>query len=117
MNQAIAITLGDPAGIGPEIIAKAFRQAPELTRGCFVVGDVQTIRRAVRQVCGADLLLPVAQIETPSEAFGLPPRCLPVLQVGSLSGLVPMGQISAEAGRLAGKCVVWAAQADLRGDV
>ena len=32
--------MGDPAGIGPEIIAKAFRDAPELTRGCFVAGDV-----------------------------------------------------------------------------
>ncbi|RYF75564.1 MAG: 4-hydroxythreonine-4-phosphate dehydrogenase PdxA, partial [Comamonadaceae bacterium] len=37
----IAITLGDPAGIGPEIIAKAFRDAPELTQGCFVAGDAR----------------------------------------------------------------------------
>jgi len=42
----IAITLGDPAGIGPEIIAKAFRDAPEALRGCFVAGDVATLRRA-----------------------------------------------------------------------
>jgi len=36
----IAITQGDSAGIGPEVIAKAFRDQPELMRGCFVVGDV-----------------------------------------------------------------------------
>ena len=44
--KPIAITLGDPAGIGPEIIARAFRDAPELTRGCFVAGDVATLRAA-----------------------------------------------------------------------
>jgi len=36
----IAITQGDPAGIGPEIVAKAFRDAPDLSRGCFAVGAV-----------------------------------------------------------------------------
>ena len=45
--KPIAITLGDPSGIGPEIIAKAFRDAPHVTEGCFVVGDVATVRRAV----------------------------------------------------------------------
>jgi 4-hydroxythreonine-4-phosphate dehydrogenase len=36
----LAITMGDPAGIGPEIVVKAFREAPDLARGCFVAGDV-----------------------------------------------------------------------------
>ena len=44
----LAITQGDPAGIGPETIAKAFRDAPKDLRGCFVVGDVETLRRAAR---------------------------------------------------------------------
>ncbi|MBP7454525.1 MAG: 4-hydroxythreonine-4-phosphate dehydrogenase PdxA, partial [Ottowia sp.] len=48
MNASLplAITQGDPAGIGPEIVAKAFRDAPQHMRGCFVVGDVATLRRA-----------------------------------------------------------------------
>lgn len=37
-NKAIAITQGDSAGIGPEIIAKVFREQPALLQGCFVVG-------------------------------------------------------------------------------
>ena len=53
MASPIAITLGDPAGIGPEIIAKAFRDAPDLLRGCFVAGDVATLRRAAAIVQGA----------------------------------------------------------------
>lgn len=44
--QPIAITQGDPAGIGPEIVAKAFRDAPDALRHCFVVGDVATVRCA-----------------------------------------------------------------------
>lgn len=117
MKKPIAITLGDAAGIGPEIIVKAFRDMPEVTEGCFVVGDVATMRRAVQRVCEGQIPLPVVLIEAPAEAVGLPPRCLPVLQVGALSAPVPFGQLSASAGQLAGDCVVWAAKAALRGEV
>lgn len=117
MKKPIAITLGDPAGIGPEIIAKAFRDAPDVTQGCFVVGDVATLRRAVNVISAGQIPLPVALIESPAEAFSLPPRCLPVLQVGAVAAPVPFGQLSASAGRLAAECVVWAAQAALRGEL
>ena len=117
MIKPIAITLGDPAGIGPEIIAKAFRDAPDVTKGCFVVGDVATVRRAVQQIAGDELPLPVAVLASVDQVAGVPPRCLPVLQVGALDALVPMGCLSASAGLLAAECVVWAAQAALRGEV
>jgi 4-hydroxythreonine-4-phosphate dehydrogenase len=117
MIKPIAITLGDPAGIGPEIIAKAFRDAPDDTRGCFVAGDVATLRRAIQIISADQLALPVALIESPAEALNLPPRCLPVLQVGALEEPVPFGQLSAQAGKLAAECVIWAAQAALRGEI
>ena len=41
--QPIAITQGDPAGIGPEIVVKAFRDATDALRHCFVVGDLATV--------------------------------------------------------------------------
>src|SRR5665647_3442835 len=117
MKKPIAITLGDPAGIGAEIIAKAYLLAPELTKGCFVVGDVATLRRAVQVVSAGQIPLPVALIEAPAEALNMPPRCLPVLQVGSIAEPPAFGYLSANAGRLAAECVVWAAQAALRGEV
>ena len=117
MKKPIAITLGDCAGIGPEIIAKAFRDAPELTRGCFVAGDVATLRRAVRVIDAGAIPLPVALLESPAEALDVPPRCLPVLQIGALAEPVPFGHLSAEAGKLAAECVIWAAQAALRGEI
>ena len=117
--QPIAITLGDPAGIGPETIAKAFRDAPDATQGCFVVGDVGVLRRAMRYVTGAgQVALPVAQITSPADVATLPPRCIPVLQISEQAApVLPMGQVSGVAGRLAGDCVVWAVRAALRGDI
>ncbi|MDR6537280.1 4-hydroxythreonine-4-phosphate dehydrogenase PdxA [Variovorax soli] len=116
---ALAITLGDPAGIGPEIIARAFRDAPELTQGCFVAGDLGLVRQAAQALeAPGRPALPVALIEAPAEALAVPPRCIPVLQVVRPPGeaIVP-GQISALAGRIAGDCVVWAARAALRAEV
>jgi 4-hydroxythreonine-4-phosphate dehydrogenase len=114
----IAITLGDPAGIGPEIIAKAFRDAPDQTRGCFVVGDVAALRRACAAAQGdTQVSLPVAEIEQPGDAWQAPPRCVPVLQVLEHAALPPIGRVSAQAGRMAGDCVVWAARAALRGQI
>ena len=118
MTLPLAITMGDVAGIGPEIIAKAFRDAPEALRGCFVAGDVATLRRAAAIVQGAGVPLPVALIERPADALAVPPRCVPVLQVVEPPAVpVPLGRISAVAGRMAGDAVDWAARAALRGDI
>ena len=116
--QPIAITQGDPAGIGPEIVAKAFRDAPDALRHCFVVGDVATVRRAAGVITrpGAPGV-PVAQIEAPGEAADAPHRCIPVLQLPGIPGPQPWGEISAAAGRAAADSVVWAARAALRGEV
>ena len=117
MTKPIAITLGDAAGIGPEIIAKAYGQAPELLQGCFVVGDAATLRRASQLVSAGGIPLPLAVLEDASEVFALPPGCLPLLQMGALAAPPAFGRLDAAAGLLAAQCVVWAAQAALRGDI
>lgn len=114
----LAITQGDCAGIGPETIAKAFRDAPADLQGCFAVGDLATLRRAAQcNVRPGRPELPVALIDSPADALRVPPRCLPVLQLPGLPGPQPFGQISAAAGRAAADCVLWAARAALRGDI
>ena len=117
----IAITMGDAAGIGPEIIAKAFRDSPTDTAGCFVVGDVATLRRAAAVVAGHGLPLPVVVLTHAQEALHCPPQCIPVLPIEPSASAhaepVPFGQLSARAGQMAGDCVVWAANAALRGEV
>jgi 4-hydroxythreonine-4-phosphate dehydrogenase len=114
----LAITLGDAAGIGPEIIVKAFRDAPAALHGCFIAGDASVLRRAAQWVAKeGEPALPLAVLDSPREALDLPPRCLPVLQVAALPTLPEPGRVSAQAGWLAGRCVTWAAQAALRGEI
>ena len=116
-SHTIAVTMGDAAGIGPEIIAKAFREDPAALRCWFVAGDVQAMRRAAQQVAVGQVQLPVFQISTPEEALLAPPRCIPVLQIGDALAPVAMGQVQACAGEFAGRCVTWAADAALKGEI
>jgi 4-hydroxythreonine-4-phosphate dehydrogenase len=115
----LAITMGDPAGIGPEIVVKAFRDAPDVARGCFVAGDVGCIRRAAAALAGPGApALPVAQIEQPGELSDVPPGCVPVLQVvAPVPPQLQLGQVSAAGGRAAGDAVTWAARAALAGEI
>ena len=116
----LAITMGDAAGIGPEIIAKAFRDAPHDLRGCFVAGDLEVLRRAAWIVNQQGVDLPLALIESPQEALSAPPNCLPVLQIVELqktAALELFGEISAKNGQMAADCVIWAARAALQGQI
>jgi 4-hydroxythreonine-4-phosphate dehydrogenase len=117
LNTPIAITLGDAAGIGPEIIAKAFRQSPQLLTGCFVWGDVGSMRRATATLTGAGASQPLAQIKGPQDVWNVPPHCIAVLQEGDALPPVQLGQVSAIAGAFAGRCVMAAARAAIQGDV
>jgi 4-hydroxythreonine-4-phosphate dehydrogenase len=110
----IAISMGDPAGIGPEIIAQAFRQRPDWSHRCFVVGDLATMRRAATVTGG---LLPVAVIDRPADVWVVPPRTLPVLPAVVLEHVLPWGVIDARAGRAAADAIAWSARAALRGEV
>ncbi len=115
--KPIAITLGDPGGIGPEIIAKAFRDGGGLMRGCFVAGDLACLQRGAAAVRGSGVALPVAVITAAAQALGAPPRCMPLLQVVPAQGLPPLAQVTAASGRIAADCVTWAARAALRGEI
>ena len=114
LAKPLAITMGDAAGIGPEIIAKAYAAQAASMQGSFVAGDVQAMRRASALVAQG-LAWPVLQISDPREALQVPPRCIPVLQVGAPMLPVAYGQVSAVAGEFAGRCVQWAAQEALDG--
>lgn len=86
----IGVTMGDAAGIGPEIIAKAHSEHADVMRGSFVVGDVDTMRRASRLVAlNGRPALPVAVITDPAQVIDVPPHCIAVLQVGAALLPVP----------------------------
>ena len=110
--KPILITMGDAAGIGPEIIAKAWRDHASDVAGCLVVGDVATMRRAAATTA-KPLALPVAELESLDDVS--PPQCIPVLQKCELLAPVSIGVVNGLAGIAAANCIVWAAQAVLDG--
>ena len=113
--KPLLITMGDAAGIGPEIIARAYRESPADLAGCVVVGDVATLRRAAALIAAASgtLALPVAQLSSLANAASLPPASIGVLQKCELTAPVPYAQVSGLAGKAAAECIVWAARAVL----
>ena len=116
-HKPIAITMGDPAGIGPEIIAKLFELEDHTAKGCFVVGDIQVLRRAM---VTTGCKMPIAELETPDDALRAPPRCIPVLPAPGLAPSLadlPMGQIDARAGAAAVRCIELAAQWAMQGAI
>ena len=122
----IAITPGDPCGIGPEIVARAFLndallpQALPVTQACFVAGDVRVMQQAAHLVDPQAQKLQLKVIEKPAQALDLPLGVMPVMQVAHFQAeqtAPTFGTIQAEAGRFAAECVVWAAQAALRHEI
>lgn len=78
----LAVALGDPAGIGPEIVAKAWeRRIADMLPRFFAVGDCEAIR-AVWQG-------PVEAIGGPDEAETVFDRALPVIRVGGGHEVTP----------------------------
>lgn len=103
----IALSMGDPCGIGPEILARAFARGA--MPGGYVLGDVDVMRRASRAVAPFEggVALPVAVIGTPADAPFVPARCVPVLPVRGLPALIdlPVGRVAAAAGAAAAACI------------
>lgn len=113
-TPVLALTLGDPAGIGPEIAARTLADPPAQppARG-LAVGDPQTLRRAA-DVCGLDVA--VRPIDKVGDAtFG--PGTIDVLDIGMAGGDVAFGQVSAAAGRAALAAIEMATEAALAGEV
>ena len=113
------LTMGDVAGIGPEIIALAYRDHWPALRGCVVAGDVAAMRRAAHVVGG---FVPIAVLATLDEVADAPPRCIPVIQacqafgaVDAMAEVPAFGRIDARAGRAAAECIAWATAHALQG--
>ena len=75
---AIAISLGDPAGIGPELICEAWTSSEQQGFGPFFVVYGANALREAAQTRG--LNCPIIEINTPDEAGDAFNRGLPVLK-------------------------------------
>ena len=100
IRKPIAITMGDPAGIGPEIILRALARAPETgLEGPFVVYGCPGWMEAV------------------ARRLGLNTGLLEVVPVTEMPEDLPVGQVSAAGGEAAFQAVYRAAQDAMAGKV
>ena len=105
VKPTLALTLGDVAGIGPEITAKTLLRHPDLRAECvpIVVGDADSMRRGV-QTAGGDPSA-VRVITDPADATNDPAQ-IELLQSGAALKPVRPGEISGTAGDAAYRFVV-----------
>lgn len=100
-SRPIAITLGDPCGIGPEIIVKLAVAAERPAVPLLIVGDVNALRRAA---AAAHVCLGIETVEDADRALEVTAEkgTLAVLQTGpELPADLPIGRIDARAGAAA----------------
>jgi len=88
----LALTMGEPAGVGPEIIAAAWRALKDAAQPFAVVGDAALMRAHG---------VPVQEISAPSDAAGAFARALPVLDSPLPAPVAPGRPEAANAGAVA----------------
>ena len=89
----LAVSIGDPAGVGPEVIAKAWAiRAAHRLPPFFAIGD----RRSIEAVWDG----PIEQIARPADARAVFDEALPLLQVDEPGDILP-GQPTLAGARVA----------------
>ena len=103
LTPPIGITLGDAAGIGPEIVARLMAEGPDCR--CVVYGDAAALRRGAK---AAGIDLPVVVVEGPEAVAGVPPGAVALIEAGAVPPDLPFGGVSAAAGRAAYEALITA---------
>ena len=114
-KPVVAVTMGDPCGIGPEVIAKALA-SPDVYENCrpLIIGNGWCMERALELV-GSDLKL--HQTTTPLESNGVA-GTVELLDPGNLNVEdVTVGQISPVCGKAAMEWVASAGKLAMTGEV
>ncbi|MGH2458160.1 MAG: 4-hydroxythreonine-4-phosphate dehydrogenase PdxA [Chloroflexota bacterium] len=111
----VGLTMGDPAGVGPEVVVKAMNEASLYDR-CrpLAIGDLDTLRRTIASL-GLGLAASVVQDPaTGTYAHGT----IDVLQATTedLRGIAP-GKVQPAAGKAAAECVIKATELALAGKI
>lgn len=115
-RPTLALTLGDVAGIGPEITARTLLHHPDLRERCVpvVVGDADAMRRGCETI-GADPAV-VRVLDDVADATN-DPGLVEVVQSGPSLAHVPFGEIHPDAGDGSHRYVVTAVDLAKQGKV
>ena len=115
MSKIVAITMGDPAGIGPEIIVKALQSEVLKNIHSVVVGSADVLKKQLKMGLFTNVKINV--IEQVSNAI-FQPNIINVIDIklDDIDTLKP-GIIQPQAGDLAYRCVKKATELALNGEV
>jgi 4-hydroxythreonine-4-phosphate dehydrogenase len=110
----IAVTMGDGAGIGPEVVVRALldHETSAFAR-CIVIGDAERLRRAAGIV---GLTADIIAVQAVADAVFVPGR-INVIDLDLLPPDLPFGEISPIAGDAAYHYVRVASELAMAGDV
>jgi 4-hydroxythreonine-4-phosphate dehydrogenase len=110
----IAITMGDPAGVGPEIIVQALaaQDVREASRP-IVIGDLGRLR-SVAELLSSDVTF--VAVTHPDEA-DFSAEAVPVIDLANVAADLPYGELAAAAGDAAYNYVVRAVELAVEGSV
>lgn len=114
-HPVLAVTIGDPVGIGPEITARTLAEfSGDASHHGVAVGDVGAVRRAV-SATGLDVEVRVVDnFSTPAPGRGV----IDVFDIGVLGDDLPAwGTVDARAGRAAATAIEVATRAAMAGEV
>ncbi len=110
----IALTMGDPAGIGPEVIVKAFQDDTlPLHSQAVVIGDARLLQATAKKYAPEIL---VHTINRPDE--GWYQTCtIDVIDLNNVPENIPMGKASAQAGQASYEAIKAAVDLALKDEV
>ncbi len=110
--RAIGLTMGDPAGVGPEVVVKALHKRPPPVCA-IVIGSAERLREAARR---ARIDVTVTEVQRPDQA---PPgsRVIHCLDPGVPTGDIPFGQVCAGGGEAAFRYLETASRLAMAGDL
>ncbi len=85
-SNPIAITMGEPSGIGPEIIIKSWLNKQQYNRNFFAIGDYQFFIKWKKIL---KLNIPLKKIAYPNQADEVFPNYLPIIDVPFEENFIP----------------------------
>jgi 4-phospho-D-threonate 3-dehydrogenase / 4-phospho-D-erythronate 3-dehydrogenase len=114
MKPLLGITMGDPAGIGPEVVVKALVN-PEIQALCnpVVIGDTSALQQSIHI---AGLSLRLETIRHPCESRSAP-GIIQVIDLGNVPADLPIGTVDPRAGKAAYENVARAVEYAMAGEI
>ncbi|MGY0615425.1 4-hydroxythreonine-4-phosphate dehydrogenase PdxA [Vibrio sp. FJH11] len=115
MKGVIGITMGDPAGIGPEIILKALAEDSLSGTNCVVIGSVEILEEVLKQdLAPSQEINVINKVSEANFSTGVVNVIdIPLEDISSFK----IGTVQAQAGDLAYRCIEVATSLALNGEI